>query len=405
MAAERNPRTRRLRLGMIGGGEGSLIGRGHRYAARLDDSFDLVAGAFSATAARSVASGEALGLPADRVYADWRHMLSQEQALSADERIDAVAIVTPNHVHCEQAIACLEAGFHVICDKPLGVDLAEALRLEAVARESGRVFVLTHNYSGYPLARHAREMISRGDIGTIRIVQVEYVQDWLSKPIEKAGHKQAVWRQDPGKAGPGGALGDIGTHAYQLASFMTGLHADEIFADLSSFVDGRALDDNANVLLRFGSFAKGMLWVSQVAPGNENALRIRIFGSEGSIAWAQEEPNRLSYSRLGEPERIITRASAAVGRDGNYATRVPPGHPEGWIEGFAQIYSDAAEVITAQMEGRAANPSAILLPTVQDGIKGMQFVLASVQSHRSGQWVRTSDIEAGGCVTPQSFDS
>lgn len=396
MAAERDPRTRRLRLGMIGGGEGSLIGRGHRYAARLDDSFDLVAGAFSSTAERSIASGEALGLHPDRVYADWRHMLSRERALLAEDRIDAVAIVTPNHVHCEQAIASLEAGFHVICDKPLGVDLTEALRLEAVVQESGRIFVLTHNYSGYPLARHAREMISRGDIGTIRIVQVEYVQDWLSRPIEDTGHKQAVWRQDPKQAGPGGALGDIGTHAYQLASFMTGLRAEEIFADLSSFVGGRTLDDNANVLLRFGGHAKGMLWVSQVAPGNENALRIRVFGSEGSIVWAQEEPNRLSFSRLGEPERTITRASAAVGRDGSYATRVPAGHPEGWIEGFAQIYSDAAEVITARIEGRAPDPSATLLPTVEDGIEGMRFVMASVQSHRLGRWVRPSDAEAGG---------
>jgi predicted dehydrogenase len=390
MVAERNPRTRRLRLGMIGGGEGSLIGRGHRYAARLDDSFELVAGTFSATAARSVASGQALGLPADRVYADWRQMLSREREVPAEDRIDAVAIVTPNHVHCEQAIACLEAGFHVLCDKPLGIDLAEALRLEATVHESGRVFVLTHNYSGYPLVRHAREMISRGDLGTIRIIQVEYVQDWLSKPIEEAGHKQAVWRQDPRQAGPGGALGDIGTHAYQLVTFMTGLRAEEIFADLSSFVGSRTLDDNANVLLRFGNHAKGMLWVSQVAPGNENALRIRIFGSEGSITWAQEEPNRLSFSRLGEPERIITRASAAVGRDGSYATRVPPGHPEGWIEGFAQIYSDAAEVITAQIEGRAADPGARLLPAVRDGIEGMRFVLASVESYHSGGWARTS---------------
>jgi predicted dehydrogenase len=285
MVAERNPRTRRLRLGMIGGGEGSLIGRGHRYAARLDDSFELVAGTFSATASRSVASGQALGLPADRVYADWRQMLSREREVPAEDRIDAVSIVTPNHVHCEQAIACLEAGFHVICDKPLGIDLTEALRLEAAVLESSRVFVLTHNYSGYPLVRHAREMISRGDLGTIRIVQVEYVQDWLSKPIEEAGHKQAVWRQDPRQAGPGGALGDIGTHAYQLVTFMTGLRAEKIFADLSSFVGNRTLDDNAHVLLRFGNHAKGMLWVSQVAPGNENALRIRIFGSEGSITW------------------------------------------------------------------------------------------------------------------------
>ncbi|MBN8933123.1 MAG: Gfo/Idh/MocA family oxidoreductase [Rhizobium pusense] len=377
---------------MIGGGLGGLIGRGHRYAMRLDDSFDLVAGAFSSTAERSKASAEALGIPGSRAYADWREMLACESRLPENERIDVVAIVTPNYLHCEQALASLQSGFHVICDKPLGVNLEEVTKVGAVARESGKVFVLTHNYSGYPLVRHARQMVRDGEIGDIRVVQVEYVQDWLCEAIEGQGHKQAAWRQDPKQAGPGGALGDIGTHAYQLATFITGLRAETLYADLSSFVGGRALDDNANVLLRYPSGAKGILWASQVAPGNENALRIRIFGSKGGITWAQEDPNRLEFTPLGQPTRTVTRSSQAVGADGAYATRVPTGHPEGWIEGFAQIYSDAAELIMARLENRDPDPRAGHLPTAEDGEDGMRFVLAAVQSHTQDRWIRLEDI-------------
>lgn len=393
MVAELNPRARRLRLGMIGGGQGSLIGRGHRYAARLDDSFDLVAGAFSSTPEKSLASAATLGIAPERSYGDWREMLKREAELPEDIRIDAVAIVTPNNQHCEQAIASLESGFDVICDKPLGTDLNEAGRLAETVRTSGRAFVLTHNYSGYPLVRHARQMVRNGEIGDIRVIQVEYAQDWLSKPIEAEGHKQAAWRQDPRQAGPGGALGDIGTHAYQLASFITGLRAESLFADISSFVGGRSLDDNANVLLRYPGGVKGILWASQVAPGKENALRIRIFGTKGSIEWAQEEPNRLQVGWLGAPDQIVTRASPAVGGDGAYATRVPPGHPEGWIEGFGQIYSDAAEVITARIEGREPDPRASLLPTAEDGVDGMRFVAAAVASNQQAGWVKLADVE------------
>lgn len=392
MVAELNPRSRRLRLGMIGGGQGGLIGRGHRYAARLDDSFELVAGAFSSTPERSKASAEVLGIAAARAYGDWREMLTREAALPDGERIDAVAIVTPNHLHCQQAEACLKAGFHVICDKPLGAQLGEAGALVETVRDSGLVFVLTHNYSGYPLVRHAREMVRNGDLGDIRVIQVEYAQDWLSLPIETDGHKQAEWRQDPKRAGPGGALGDIGTHAYQLTSFITGMRAEAIYADLSSYVDGRTLDDNAHVLMRFKGGAKGVLWVSQVAPGNENALRIRIFGSKAGLEWAQEEPNRLHFSPLGQPKQTITRSSAAVGRDGAYATRVPSGHPEGWIEGFGQIYSDAAEMIMARVDGREPDPRACLLPTAEDGEDGMRFVEAAVRSNRDDTWVRLAEL-------------
>jgi predicted dehydrogenase len=392
MVAELNSRKRSLRLGMIGGGQGSLIGRGHRYAARLDDSFDLIAGAFSSTPEKSLASAAALGIEAGRSYGDWREMLRREAALPPDSRIDAVAIVTPNNQHCEQAIASLESGFDVICDKPLGTNLAEAGRLAKVVRSSGRVFVLTHNYSAYPLVRHMRQMVRGGEIGELRVIQVEYAQDWLSKPIEAEGHKQAAWRQDPRQAGPGGALGDIGTHAYQLVSFITGLRAESIFADISSFVDGRSLDDNANVLLRFSGGVKGTLWASQVAPGAENALRVRIFGTKGSIEWEQEEPNRLRVGWLGAPTQTVTRASPAIGADGTYATRVPPGHPEGWIEGFGQIYSDAAELIAARIEGRTPDPRATLLPTADDGVDGMRFVSAAVASHHAGEWVKLADM-------------
>ncbi len=306
--------------------------------------------------------------------------------------MDAVAIVTPNHLHCAQAQAFLDAGFHVICDKPLTSRLEDAVALAETVRRTGQIFVLTHTYSGYPLVRHAREMVRSGALGELRVVQVEYAQDWLGRPIEAEGQKQAAWRVDPAQAGPGGALGDIGTHAFHLVSFVTGLQATALCADLSSFVKGRKLDDNAHVLLRYEGQARGMLWASQVAAGNENALRIRIYGSTAGLEWAQEEPNRLIFTPLGEPARTITRGSPAVGADGAYATRVPPGHPEGWIEAFAQLYRDAAELIRARIEGQAADPRACLLPTVEDGVKGMRFVTAAVASHDAGgSWVRLGD--------------
>ena len=393
MVAELNRRARRLRLGMIGGGAGSLIGRGHRYAARLDDSFELVAGAFSSSPDRALASAAALGIAPGRAYTDWREMLARESAMPLADRVDAVSIVTPNHLHCEQATACLESGFHVICDKPLGSRLGDAVALAEVVRRSGLLFALTHNYAGYPMVRHARAMAWIGDLGDIRVIQVEYAQDWLSLPIEDHGQKQAAWRQDPAQAGPGGALGDIGTHAYHLVTYVTGLRAESLCADLSSFVGSRVLDDNANVLMRFPGKARGILWASQVAPGTENALRIRIFGSRAGLEWAQEEPNHLVFAPLGEAKRTITRASAVTGSEAAYATRVPPGHPEGWIEGFAQLYSDIAELIGARIEGRAPDGRALDVPTVEDGVEGMRFVAAAVLSHQGGgAWTRISDM-------------
>ncbi len=378
---------------MVGGGLGSLIGKGHRFAARLDDSFDLVSGAFSSETKRSLDLAALLGIDPGRAYGDWREMAEREARLAPEARIDAVAIVTPNHLHCVQAQAFLEKGFHVICDKPLASRLEDAIAIAETVRRTGQIFVLTHNYSGYPLTRHAREMVGNGELGDLRVIQVEYAQDWLSRAIEAEGQKQAMWRVDPAQAGPGGALGDIGTHAFHLASFISGMRPESICADLSCFVEGRRLDDNAHLLLRYPGPVRGMMWASQVAPGNENALRIRIYGSRAGLEWAQEEPNKLTFTPLGEPARTITRGSAAVGADGAYATRMPPGHPEGWIESFAQLYHDAAELMRARIEGREPNPRACLLPNAEDGEDGMRFVTAAVASHASGgSWVRLCDM-------------
>ena len=300
-----------IRLGMVGGGQGAFIGAVHRIAARLDGAFDLVAGALSSDPARARASASELGLDADRSYGSFEEMAKAE-ARRADG-IEAVAIVTPNHLHYPAARAFLEAGIHVICDKPLTSTLADAKRLAALAERSGRVFVLTHNYTGYPMVRQAREMVEKGQLGEIRLVQAEYPQDWLTVKAEAAGSKQAEWRTDPARSGAGGATGDIGTHAYNLARFVTGLPLDSLAADLDSFVEGRRLDDNAHVMLRFKRGAKGMLWASQVAPGNENALKLRVYGTKGGIEWAQEQPNHLWYTPFGEPKRLITRGGAGAG--------------------------------------------------------------------------------------------
>lgn len=378
---------------MVGGGVGAFIGACHRMAARLDDSFELVAGAFSSDPERARASAGQIGIAPERAYTDWRAMAEQEARQPPDARIDAVAIVTPNHLHRPQAEAFLERGFHVICDKPLAATFEDAIALVDAVHRSGQLFVLTHNYSGYPLIRHAQAMVRDGALGDLRIVQVEYAQDWLALPLEAEGQKQAEWRVDPARAGLGGALGDIGTHAFHLAGFVTGSQPDALCADLSSFVEGRRLDDNAHVLLRYPSRARGMLWASQVATGCENALRLRIYGTRAGLEWRQEDPNRLVFSPLGEPARIVTRGAPSMGADGAYATRIPSGHPEGWIEAFAQIYRDAAEQIRARAEGRDPDPRAGLLPTVEDGERGMRFVAAAVRSHHDGGvWRRLADV-------------
>jgi predicted dehydrogenase len=372
---------RRVRLGMVGGGEGAFIGVVHRIAARLDDHYDLVAGALSSEPARAQRSGAALGLDPARSYGSFQDMAAAEA--KRPDGIEAVAIVTPNHMHAPVAKAFLQAGIHVICDKPLTATLEEAKALADLARKSGRVFAVTYNYTGYPMVRQARAMVADGTLGTIRVVQVEYPQDWLTERIETTGHKQAEWRTDPKRTGAGGSIGDIGTHAFHLASFVSGLELESVMADLTTFVPGRLVDDNANVLLRFNGGAKGMLWASQVAPGNENALRLRVYGTKGGLTWSQENPNYLRYAPFGEAPRELSRGGAGAGPAAARVTRVPPGHPEGYLEGFANIYSEAAAAIRAAAEKKPA-PAEVVFPTVEDGLKGVSFVDAVVRSSRDG---------------------
>lgn len=383
-------REKKIRLGMVGGGSGAFIGAVHRMAARLDDQFELVAGALSSTPEKAKASGAELGLDPQRSYSDFKEMAIREAKLK--NGIEAVAIVTPNHVHYEAAREFLKRGIHVICDKPLTSTLSDAGKLKKLADESDALFVLTHNYTGYPMVRQAREMIENGDIGAVRLVQMEYPQDWLTENIEQSGQKQAAWRTDPAKSGGGGSTGDIGTHAYNLGAFVSGLELEELAADLDSFVEGRALDDNAHVMMRFkaknGQRAKGMLWCSQVAPGHENGLMVRVYGTKGGLEWTQKDPNYLWYTPFGEPKRLITRNGAGSGPAAARVSRIPSGHPEGYLEGFANIYTEAARAIFAKRKGEAVDP-AVTYPTIDDGMKGMVFVDACVQSSkRNGAWIK-----------------
>ena len=372
-----------IRLGMVGGGNDAFIGGVHRIAARIDGRFQLVAGALSSTPEKAQASGAALGLDPARIYDDFKAMAIREARLK--DGIAAVAIVTPNHVHYAAAREFLKRGIHVICDKPLTATLADAQKLVKTAHDSNALFVLTHNYTGYPLIRQARQMVADGTLGNIRVVQVEYAQDWLTQATET---KQSAWRTDPARSGLGGATGDIGTHAFNLASFVTGLELAALSADLQAFVSGRQLDDNAHVMMRFAGGARGMLWCSQVAPGNENGLRLRVFGEKGGIAWMQENPNQLWYTPFGQPKQLITRGGAGTGDAAARVTRVPAGHPEGYLEGFATIYREAADAITAHRAGRDV-PADVTYPTVDDGLKGVQFVDACVRSSkRDGAWVK-----------------
>jgi predicted dehydrogenase len=372
---------RRVRLGMVGGGEGAFIGAVHRIAARLDDHYELLAGALSSEPERAKRSGAALGLDPGRSYGGFEEMAHAEA--KHPNGIEAVAIVTPNHMHAPVATAFLKAGIHVICDKPLTATLAEAKALADLVRKSNLVFAVTYNYSGYPMVRQARAMVADGTLGAIRVIQVEYPQDWLTERIETTGHKQAEWRTDPNRTGAGGSIGDIGTHAFHLASFVSGLELDSLLADLTTFVPGRQVDDNANVLLRFKGGAKGMLWASQVAPGNENALRLRVYGTKGGLTWSQENPNYLWYAPFQEAPRQLSRGGPGIGAAAGRVTRVPPGHPEGYLEGFASIYSEVAQAIRAAADKKPAPPE-VVFPTVEDGLKGVSFVDAVVRSSSGG---------------------
>src|SRR6266436_6524743 len=383
--------NRRLRLGMVGGGPGAFIGAVHRIAARLDDRFELVAAALSSNPERSRAAARDLHIAAERAYGSFAEMAAGEA--KRPDRIDAVSIVTPNHLHFAPAKAFLEAGIHVICDKPLTTTVEDAVALAQMVRRSRLIFGLTHNYTGYPLVRQAREMIEAGELGRIRVVQVEYAQDWLTTALETTGQKPAAWRTDPAQSGPGGSLGDIGTHAYNIACFVTGLHCREVAADVSIFVPGRRLDDNVQLMLRFAEGAKGALWASQVATGNANNLRLRVYGEKAGLEWHQEEPNDLLFAKLCETPEILRRPGSGGNSPAAHASRIPAGHPEGYLEAFAQLYTDLAEQIYARRENRKPSAASLLVPTVEDGVEGMRFVAATLESSkRNAAWVNLQSI-------------
>jgi predicted dehydrogenase len=373
---------RRLRLGMVGGGEGAFIGAVHRIAARLDDRYELVAGALSSDPKRARASAAKLPIAPERAYGSFEEMAKSEAA--RDDGIDVVAIVTPNHLHHPVAKAFLEAGIHVICDKPMTTTVDDALDLVQAVRRTGLVFGLTHNYTGHPMVREARARVQAGELGTIRVVQAEYPQDWLTTKLEDTGQKQAAWRTDPARSGAGGAIGDIGSHAFNLAAFITGLEAESLCADLSTFVAGRRVDDNCHVLLRYAGGARGMLWACQVAPGKENALQVRVYGERGGLEWRQERPDQLHLFPYGQPPQLISRAGPGAGAAAAKVTRIPPGHVEGYLEAFANVYTGCAELITAKLEGREPDPDARLVPGVEDGARGVRFITAAVESSSRG---------------------
>ena len=368
----------KIKLGMVGGGEGAFIGEVHRIAARMDERFQLCAGALCSDPERSFKSALDLGLPEDRSYSDYKEMAISES--QRDDGINFVSIVTPNHLHHPIAKAFLEVGINVICDKPMTMNSEEAQELIDISESSDLIFAVTYNYSGYPLIREAREIIKKGELGSIRIIKVEYIQDWLTEPIENTGQKQASWRVDPKKSGIGGSIGDIGTHAFHLAHFVTQQLPNKISADLSCFVEGRELDDNAHILMRYESGAKGMIWSSQVAPGNENNLKIQIYGEKGGLIWQQENPNELILNLLNQPSRRLTRGSSFVGDQSARLTRIPAGHPEGYLEGFANIYREVADEFSAKISGKPISKD-ILYPTSKEGLYGVSFIEAAIESN------------------------
>jgi predicted dehydrogenase len=380
---------RRIRIGLVGGGQGSFIGAAHRAAARLDDGYELVAGALSSDPQRALANGQEMRLAAERCYADYADMARREAQRS--DSIDAVVIVTPNHLHFPVAKAFLEQGIHVICDKPMTTRLDHADQLLQLAQQRGLLFMVTHTYSGYPLVRHARELVRKGALGDVRVVQVEYAQDWLAEPLELTGRAGAFGVGAPFGLLLAGALGDIGTHAFHLAQFVTGLQVDQLLAELTTFVPGRQLDDHVQVMLRFQGGARGALWASQVATGNANRLQLRVFGSKGAIHFDQESPDQLLVTRLGEPTQTVRRGATPAGGDAALATRLPPGHPEGYFEAFAQLYADFALAWHARAEGRPLDAEHHPMPTVHDGRQGMAFIDAVLRSHQGGSsWVALS---------------
>ena len=376
---------RKIRMGMIGGGRGAFIGGVHRMAAAIDGQIELVCGAFSSRPEVSKASGEDFFLPADRVYADYMEMITREAELPEGERIDFVSIVTPNHMHYGPAKMALEYGFHVVCDKPLSFNMEQAEELQKLVKESGLIFALTHNYTGYPMVKQARAMIAHQEIGKVRKVVVAYPQGWLSTKLESSDQKQASWRTDPSKSGIAGAMGDIGTHAENLAEYITGLQITQLCADISTIVEGRQLDDDGNVLLRFNNGARGILYASQISAGEENDLHINVYGEKGSLSWRQMEPNTLVVRWLDQPTQIYRTGVGTLYDQTNDHTRLPAGHPEGYLEAFANIYRNVSMCIRARIQGIMPDDKYMDYPTVDDGVRGMKFVYAVIKSGKSSE--------------------
>jgi len=375
--------SRKIRYGMVGGGRGAFIGGVHRIAAALDQQIELVCGAFSSDAEKSKASGADLFLPANRCYSNYEEMIKAEAALPADQRMDFVAIVTPNHMHFPPAKMALEHGFHVLSDKPATFNLAEAKELVSIVKKSGLLYGLTHNYTGYPLVKEARDLVKTGKLGKIRKVIVEYPQGWLATKLEDSGQKQAGWRTDPTRSGAAGCVGDIGTHAENLAEYITGLKISELAADLTIFVEGRLLDDDANILLRFENGAKGVLHASQICVGEENSLNIRVYGEKGGIEWHQKDPNTMIVKWLDQPMQIYRTANGYLSDVAKAAGRTPAAHPEGYLEGFANIYKAFANHIRARLAGTEPDELTLDYPKIEDGVRGMAFIDAVVASSKA----------------------
>jgi len=384
--------TRKLRMAMVGGGPGAFIGEVHRRASRLDGGIDLVAGAFDIDPKKSRKMGKQLGLDRRRVYADYLELIEKEQALPADERIDFVTVATPNNWHFPIAKACLEGGFHVMCEKPMTLTVKEALALQSVVRKSRKIFGLMHNYTGYPMVKLARDMVEQGDLGTIYKVVVHYTQGWLIRPIEREGQMQASWRADPKQSGAAGCMGDIGTHAANLAEFITGLSIQTLCSDLTKFVKGRKLDDDGSVLLRFNKGAKGVLYASQISIGEENNLAIWIYGENASLEWRQEHPNELYVNEASSAQQVWRRGNdyvAAKSASAARCTRLPSGHPEAFFEAFANNYLNFADTVRAREERRKPTDLESDFPGIREGVRGMKFIEAVVASSAKGsKWIK-----------------
>jgi len=389
--------VRKLRMGMVGGGSGAFIGAVHRKAALMDGEISFTAGALSSTKEKALASGRNLGLPDDRSYASWEEMLEAESNLSPEERVDFVSVVTPNHFHFPVAHAFAEAGFNVVCDKPMVLDSGQAQKLVETVERTGVVFCVTYNYTGYPMVKQARHMVRGGELGEIRKVIVEYSQGWLATRLEDSGNKQAGWRTDPDKSGIAGAVGDIGSHAENLVSTVTGLEIEAICADLTTFVPGRRLDDDANLLIRYRGGARGVMISSQISTGAENGLSLRVYGTQGGLRWRQEEPNHLVHTPLGEPERVLRRGNDYLCEEAQAATRLPAGHPEAFIEAFANVYLGFAAAVRARLDEHLPEDPPMDFPTVHDGARGVHFIEKTVESARSEKkWLDT------GSPTPET---